>query len=152
MGRKGPINCQAHATIPVGTAPGVYALYWVWDFTKLTAVDPSYVEMYTSCMDVEVVADAGSTSSTTTTTTTTTITKTKGGKKTATTASCDSTDHPKPHSRSKTRTHHHTKTVTHTPKAATQKPPCESSAPNSGVEVVYTTIYTEKFITVTRSV
>src|SRR5437762_12781824 len=56
MGRNGPINCQSRFTIPAGTAPGIYALYWVWDFPKLTAIDPSYVEMYTSCMDVEVVA------------------------------------------------------------------------------------------------
>jgi hypothetical protein len=56
LGRKGPIPCESHFTIPADTAPGIYALYWVWDFTKLTAVDPSYVEMYTSCMDVEIVA------------------------------------------------------------------------------------------------
>ena len=31
----------------------MYALYWAWDFPKLTAVDPSYM----SCMDVEIVAD-----------------------------------------------------------------------------------------------
>jgi hypothetical protein len=60
LGRKGPINCQSHFTIPAGTAPGIYALYWVWDFTKLTAIDPSYLELYTSCMDVEVVASDGS--------------------------------------------------------------------------------------------
>lgn len=57
LGRTGPTNCQSHFQIPEGTAPGIYALYWVWDFTKLTAVDPSYLELYTSCMDVEVVAD-----------------------------------------------------------------------------------------------
>jgi len=57
MGRTGPTNCQSHFQIPAGTAPGVYAIYWVWDFTKLTAVDPSYLELYTSCADVEVVAD-----------------------------------------------------------------------------------------------
>lgn len=60
MGRNGPINCQSHFTIPADTAPGIYSLYWVWDFTKLTAVDPSYLEMYTSCMDVEVVGKNGS--------------------------------------------------------------------------------------------
>jgi hypothetical protein len=56
MGRVGPINCQSHFVIPANTKPGIYSLYWVWDFTKLTATDPSYLELYTSCMDVEVVA------------------------------------------------------------------------------------------------
>ena len=89
MGRKGPINCQSHFTIPADTKPGIYALYWVWDFTKLTAVDPSYVEMYTSCMDVEVVAGNGSTPPAASS-------SAKGGRKTTTTTSCDPTDDPKP--------------------------------------------------------
>jgi hypothetical protein len=62
MNRTGPTNCQSHFTIPKNTQPGIYALYWVWDFTKLTAVDPSYLELYTSCMDVEIVADDDSSS------------------------------------------------------------------------------------------
>jgi hypothetical protein len=62
LGRDGPIPCESTFTIPAGTPPGIYSLYWVWDFTKLTAVDPTYSEIYTSCMDVEVVA-GGSTSS-----------------------------------------------------------------------------------------
>jgi hypothetical protein len=58
MGRNGPINCQAHFTIPAGTAPGIYAVYWVWNFPKTPAsVDPNYSEVYTSCMDVEVSAN-----------------------------------------------------------------------------------------------
>src|SRR5579862_1138456 len=66
MGRMGPINCQSHITIPAGTAPGIYALYWVWNFPKIPAsIDPTYSEVYTSCMDVEVVAGDGSSSSNT---------------------------------------------------------------------------------------
>lgn len=64
MGRDGPINCQGHFTIPAGTAPGIYAVYWVWNFPKIPAsIDPTYSEVYTSCMDVEVVAGDGSTAS-----------------------------------------------------------------------------------------
>lgn len=145
MGRKGPINCQSHITIPADTQPGVYALYWVWDFTKLTAVDPSYVEMYTSCMDVEVVAGDGSPSPTT-------ATSSKGGRKTTTTSSYHSTHDPKRSTHTSTRTRHHTTTVTHPPKAVSGKPPCEKSTSSNHVDVVFTTIYTEKFVTVTRTV
>ena len=57
MGRQGPINCQSRFAIPEDTEPGIYALYWVWNFAKLASVDPSYLELYTSCMDVEVVEE-----------------------------------------------------------------------------------------------
>jgi hypothetical protein len=147
MGRKGPINCQSHFTIPAGTKPGVYALYWVWDFTKLTAVDPSYVEMYTSCMDVEVVASDESAPPPPVST------SPKGGRKTTTTSSCDPTQDPKPviHTKTTTRTRHHTKTVTGHPKGTTGRPSRKPFTSNKAVNVVYTTIYTEKFVTVTRT-
>ena len=143
MGREGPINCQSHFTIPAGTKPGVYALYWVWDFTKLTAVDPSYVEMYTSCMDVEVVSDGSAPPPVST--------SAKGGRKTTTTSTCDPTQDPKPNAHTKTTTQIHTKTVTRPPKAATEKPSCKPSSSNKDVDVVYTTMYTKKFVTVTRT-
>lgn len=145
MGRKGPINCQSHLTIPADTQPGIYALYWVWDFTKLTAVDPSYVEIYTSCMDVEVVAGDGSPPPAATT-------SSKGGRKTTSTRSHDPTHDSKPCTLTSTRTLHHTTTVTHPPKPVSEKPPCEKPTSSNNVDVVFTTIYTEKFVTVTRTV
>jgi hypothetical protein len=64
MGRTGPTNCQSHLTIPADTKPGIYALYWVWNFPKVPlSIDPTYSEVYTSCMDVEVVAGDGTSSS-----------------------------------------------------------------------------------------
>lgn len=65
MGRTGPTNCQSHLTIPAGTKPGIYSLYWVWNFPKVPpSIDPTYSEVYTSCMDVEVVAGDSSANAT----------------------------------------------------------------------------------------
>jgi hypothetical protein len=144
MGRKGPINCQSHFTIPSNTKPGIYALYWVWDFTKLTAIDPSYLELYTSCMDVEVVAANGSSNS---------PASSSNGRKSI--ASKSATAKSKNSTRSTTKvtqTRHHTKTVTAAGTTVTEKANAGPSGPKSGANIVYTTIYTETFVTVTRTV
>lgn len=144
MGRTGPTNCQSHFTIPAGTAPGIYALYWVWDFTKLTAVDPTYLELYTSCMDVEVVADDGTSppsgsarappaSSANAGSTPTTMVTVNGPPPT--------TDNSPP---VVTKTRHHTHTVTESAGFA--------PAAKSPVGIVYTTVFTEKIVTVTRTI
>lgn len=142
MGRKGPINCQSHFTIPADTQPGIYALYWVWDFTKLTAIDPTYLELYTSCMDVEVVA--GNQKSTSPTT------KSKGHKSQA--KHCTSKAHG--HSQPKvTRTLHDTKTVTtHVTTTPTGSVNQGGSKQVKSGDIVYSTVHIEKFITVTRTI
>jgi hypothetical protein len=60
MGRQGPIPCKSNFSIPADATPGIYALYWVWNFPKLET--PGYSELYTTCMDVEVVAGNSSSS------------------------------------------------------------------------------------------
>ncbi|KAJ5492652.1 hypothetical protein N7539_001398 [Penicillium diatomitis] len=53
--------CQQDIQLP-STAPSgkLYTLYWVWDWPTLPGKDPTYpkgkAEIYTTCMDVEVVA------------------------------------------------------------------------------------------------
>ncbi|KAJ5891262.1 uncharacterized protein N7473_007490 [Penicillium subrubescens] len=53
--------CQQDIKLP-STAPSgkLYTLYWVWDWPTLPGVDPTYpngkTEIYTTCMDVDVVA------------------------------------------------------------------------------------------------
>lgn len=67
QGRPGPIPCLSKFTIPSDLQPGVYQLVWWWDFTKLTAIDPGYIEWYTTCMDIQVLgatSDAGSSTTT----------------------------------------------------------------------------------------
>ncbi|BFZ64731.1 hypothetical protein YB2330_005883 [Saitoella coloradoensis] len=59
LGRDGPIPCEGTFTIPSGTAPGLYMLAWVWNFPKV--LDEGYQEIYTTCMDVEVLAVSGTT-------------------------------------------------------------------------------------------
>jgi len=150
MGRTGPTNCQSHFTIPAGTEPGIYALYWVWDFTKLTAVDPTYLELYTSCMDVEVVANDGTSSASALAPapappasnankggTPTTIVTVNGP---APAASGDSYNSPP--IVTKTRLHYYTVT-----ESASFTPIAKNP-----VNIVYTTVYTEKIITVTRTI
>ncbi|KAJ5287660.1 hypothetical protein N7478_003346 [Penicillium angulare] len=52
--------CQQDAQLP-NTAPSgkVYTLYWVWDWPTLPDIDPTYPdgkkEIYTTCMDIDVV-------------------------------------------------------------------------------------------------
>ncbi|GAO50185.1 hypothetical protein SAICODRAFT_27712 [Saitoella complicata NRRL Y-17804] len=59
LGRDGPIPCEGTFTIPSGTAPGLYMLAWVWNFPKV--LEEGYQEIYTTCMDVEVLAVSGTT-------------------------------------------------------------------------------------------
>lgn len=59
QGRQGPIDCLSTFTIPATLSPGSYQLVWWWDFTKLTAVDPSYTEYYTTCLDINVTPATG---------------------------------------------------------------------------------------------
>jgi hypothetical protein len=53
--------CQQDIKLP-STAPTskLYTLYWVWDWPTLPGVDPTYphgkTEIYTTCMDVDVMA------------------------------------------------------------------------------------------------
>jgi len=136
MGRTGPTNCQSHITIPAGTKPGIYALYWVWDFTKLTAVDPSYLELYTSCMDVEVVAGGQEAS-----------TGNQGSVAPAPAASSPAGNVAKPNVVTSTRVH--TKTVTGPVVKITRQ---LTTPPARAEDVVLTTLWTEKFITVTKTV
>jgi hypothetical protein len=129
MGRIGPINCQSHFTIPADTQPGIYAMYWVWDFTKLTAVDPTYLELYTSCMDVEVVADDDSSAAS------------SGGAGPSTTPQGGGES-------SSIATVTHITTVFEPPKTVTKR---VSRSTPANPDVVVKTIYTQKFITVTVS-
>jgi hypothetical protein len=52
--------CQQDVKLP-STAPSgkLYTLYWVWDWPTLPGIDPTYpqgkTEIYTTCMDVDVV-------------------------------------------------------------------------------------------------
>lgn len=61
QGRPGPITCLSKFTLPSTLQPGSsYQLVWWWDFTKLTAIDPSYIEWYTTCLDVLIVEGTAS--------------------------------------------------------------------------------------------
>ncbi|KAL4979677.1 hypothetical protein BDW66DRAFT_126983 [Aspergillus desertorum] len=56
----GDLWCQADIAIPSNAPSGkTYTLYWVWDWPTAAGVDPSLPngkqEMYTTCMDVDVV-------------------------------------------------------------------------------------------------
>lgn len=51
-GRAGPRQCQSSVTLPSTLSAGTYELIWLWDFPKVDGV----VEMYSSCMDITVVA------------------------------------------------------------------------------------------------
>ncbi|OOQ83008.1 hypothetical protein PEBR_38268 [Penicillium brasilianum] len=53
--------CQQDIKLPATAPTGkLYTLYWVWDWPTLPGVDPTYphgkTEIYTTCMDVNVVA------------------------------------------------------------------------------------------------
>lgn len=50
-GRDGPRNCQSFVTLPSSLSAGTYELIWLWNFPKVAGV----VEMYSSCMDVQVL-------------------------------------------------------------------------------------------------
>lgn len=54
-GRAGPRNCQSVVTVPASLAAGSYELIWLWNFPKVAGV----VEMYSSCMDIQVVTNDG---------------------------------------------------------------------------------------------
>ncbi|KAB8256751.1 hypothetical protein BDV32DRAFT_128634 [Aspergillus pseudonomiae] len=56
--------CQSDIALPSNAPPGKpYTLYWVWDWPTHPDVDPNLPkgkqEIYTSCIDVDVVANAG---------------------------------------------------------------------------------------------
>ncbi|KAJ5550916.1 hypothetical protein N7535_001146 [Penicillium sp. DV-2018c] len=55
-------DIQLPSDVPVGKP---YTLYWVWDWPTLPGADPNYpqgkVEIYTTCMDVDVTAKTNST-------------------------------------------------------------------------------------------
>ncbi|KIW18957.1 hypothetical protein PV08_03246 [Exophiala spinifera] len=62
MGRD--LWCQTDIQIPLDAPTGKpYTLYWVWDWPTLPGGDPSLPngkqEIYTTCMDVDIVADIG---------------------------------------------------------------------------------------------
>ena len=58
-GRAGPRPCFATFSLPTNTKPGVYQIIWWWKFDK----DPRGLgEEYTSCFDVEVLNQDGSSS------------------------------------------------------------------------------------------
>lgn len=62
VGRLGPRQCQSSFVLPGDLAAGTYSLVWLWTFPKVAGV----VEMYSSCMDVEILsgrADASADSS-----------------------------------------------------------------------------------------
>jgi hypothetical protein len=53
--------CQQDIQLPSSAPSGkLYTLYWVWDWPTAAGVDPTYpngkAEIYTTCMDVDVVA------------------------------------------------------------------------------------------------
>ena len=150
MGRTGPRNCQSHFTIPAGTAPGIYALYWVWDFTKLTAVDPTYLELYTSCMDVEVVAGDG-TSPAPASAPPASKSKKGGQNQTPIMSNVIIEPAPAPNGDINNSPPPVTKTRHHTPTVTASAPPISSNE-NVPANIVYTTIYTKKIVTVTRTV
>jgi hypothetical protein len=52
--------CQQDIQLPASTPSGKpYTLYWVWDWPTAAGIDPTYpngkAEIYTTCMDVDVV-------------------------------------------------------------------------------------------------
>ena len=55
--------CQADITIPSSVpAPGVYTLYWVWDWPTAigTIGQPNgLLEIYTTCIDINLVEGVG---------------------------------------------------------------------------------------------
>ncbi|KAL4787412.1 hypothetical protein BJX76DRAFT_21238 [Aspergillus varians] len=61
----GDLWCQSDIAIPKNAPSGKpYTLYWVWDWPTAAGVDPALPngkqEMYTSCMDVDVVDNPNS--------------------------------------------------------------------------------------------
>ena len=56
--------CQNNIAIPTDAATGKYTLYWVWDWPTEPGVDPNLpkgkAEIYTTCMDVDIVAKPAS--------------------------------------------------------------------------------------------
>ncbi|KAJ5130383.1 uncharacterized protein N7515_006422 [Penicillium bovifimosum] len=57
--------CQSDIKLPANVPVGKpYTLYWVWDWPTLPGADPTYpkgkAEIYTTCMDVDVVAKSNS--------------------------------------------------------------------------------------------
>lgn len=57
--------CQNNIALPTDIAVGKpYTLYWVWDWPTEAGVDPNLpngkAELYTTCMDVDIVANSGS--------------------------------------------------------------------------------------------
>lgn len=60
--------CQQDIKIPASTPTGkMYTLYWVWDWPTRPDADPTYPdgkqEIYTTCMDIDVVGQASNSSS-----------------------------------------------------------------------------------------
>ena len=56
--------CQNNIALPTDAATGKpYTLYWVWDWPTEAGVDPNLpkgkAELYTTCMDVDIVAKKG---------------------------------------------------------------------------------------------
>ncbi|CAI7665256.1 unnamed protein product [Penicillium bialowiezense] len=56
--------CQQDIQLPSNAPSGKpYTLYWVWDWPTAAGVDPTYpngkAEIYTTCMDVDVVTQVG---------------------------------------------------------------------------------------------
>lgn len=47
------IPCRSQFGVPKDVKPGLYHIYWVWDFSKPNK--PGHVEWYTSCLDLEIV-------------------------------------------------------------------------------------------------
>jgi hypothetical protein len=144
MGRQGPIPCKSNFSIPADATAGIYALYWVWNFPKLET--PGYSELYTTCMDVEVVAGNSSGSAPVSPAPDTPVAPPpavappvgsgSGGPRTI------------------TRTRHHTKTVPGAveivTKTVTEK--FSPAPPLDNANIVVQTLNLETFITLTRTV
>jgi hypothetical protein len=62
-GTQAELRCQNNIVIPSDVpANSAYTLYWVWDWPTLPGIDPGLpdgkTEIYTTCMDVDIVAGA----------------------------------------------------------------------------------------------
>ncbi|KAI9807510.1 MAG: hypothetical protein M1825_005450 [Sarcosagium campestre] len=77
MGRD--LWCHNNITVPVGTPAGLHALYWVLDWPTLPTSpdDPSgRPQIFTTCMDIEVISSNGASDLDTTTASDTSTTRT----------------------------------------------------------------------------
>ncbi|OLL24589.1 hypothetical protein NEOLI_003343 [Neolecta irregularis DAH-3] len=50
-------DCNGSFTLPAGTPPGEYPIYWIWKFVKFGGATETY---YTSCFDVQVLEETPS--------------------------------------------------------------------------------------------